>query len=365
MKNFGFGMMRLPFRGDQVDLSLVKEMVDLFMENGFTYFDTAYKYAKGLSEPTLKAALVDRYPRESYTITTKLSNEFMHSKEEQARIFDEQLERLGCGYFDYYLLHNQGVYNLAKSQKLDSFAFLQEKKAQGLVKKIGMSWHDSAELLDQTLTEHPELDVVQLQINYLDWDNESIQSRKCYEVARKHGKPVIVMEPIKGGTLMKLPEEAKALFAQMDPQASLASWALRFAASHEGVMMVLSGMNSLEQMRDNLLFMKDFVPMTEAEKATCAKAAMIIQQSSMIPCTACHYCTETCPKHIPIPEYLSLLQEGHSTTQIVYYFNLAQTHGRAGDCIECHQCERHCPQHIKITDHLKEISQAFDGFKGW
>lgn len=158
--------------------------------------------------------------------------------------------------------------------------------------------------MDQTLTEHPELDVVQLQINYLDWDNESIQSRKCYEVARKHGKPVIVMEPIKGGTLMKLPEEAKALFAQMDPQASLASWALRFAASHEGVMMVLSGMNSLEQMRDNLSFMKDFVPMTEAEKATCAEAAVIIQQSSMIPCTACHHCTETCPKHIPIPEYL-------------------------------------------------------------
>lgn len=365
MKNFGFGMMRLPFRGDQEDLSLVKEMVDLFMENGFTYFDTAYKYAKGLSEPTLKAALVDRYPRESYTITTKLSNEFMHSKEEQARIFDEQLERLGCGYFDYYLLHNQGVYNLAKSQKLDSFAFLQEKKAQGLVKKIGMSWHDSAELLDQTLTEHSELDVVQLQINYLDWDNESIQSRKCYEVARKHGKPVIVMEPIKGGTLMKLPAQAEKIFKEYAPDASLASWALRFAASHEGVMMVLSGMNSMEQMRDNLSFMKDFQPLSEEELELTKKAAKLIQKNVMIPCTGCRYCTETCPKDIPIPDYFSLLQQGHSTTQVVYYFNLAQSHGRAGDCVECHQCEKHCPQHIEITKHLKEVSKTYDWFQGW
>lgn len=365
MKNFGFGFMRLPFNGDVVDIELVKNMVDKFLENGLTYFDTAYKYARGLSEPALKAALVDRYPRDRYTITTKLSNEFMHSKEEQARVFDEQLERLGCGYFDYYLLHNQGAYNLKKSEMLDSFAFIADKKAKGLVKHIGMSWHDSAELLDKTLTEHPELDVVQLQINYLDWDNESIQSRKCYEVARKHGKPVIVMEPIKGGTLMKLPEEARKLFAGYNPDASPASWALRFAASHEGVMMVLSGMNSMEQMEDNIGFMKDFQPMNEEELALTAKAARIIQESAMIPCTGCRYCTETCPKNIPIPDYLSLLQEGHSTTQVVYYFNLAQNHGRAGDCIECHQCEHHCPQHIEITKHLKEVSKAYDGFKGW
>ncbi len=308
---------------------------------------------------------MDRHPRSAYTITTKLSNEFMHSKEEQARVFDEQLERLGCGYFDYYLLHNQGAYNLKKSQQLDSFSFLADKKAKGLVKHIGMSWHDSAALLDQVLTEHPELDVVQLQINYLDWDNESIQSRKCYEVARKHGKPVIVMEPIKGGTLMKLPAEAEKLFRDYAPEASLASWALRFAASHEGVMMVLSGMNSLEQMADNISFMKDFTPMSQEELALTAQAAKIIQKSAMIPCTGCRYCTETCPKNIPIPDYLSLLQQGHSTTQVVYYFNLAQTHGRAGDCVECRQCEHHCPQHIEITKHLKEVSKAYDGFQGW
>lgn len=365
MKKLGFGFMRLPFQGDAVDIGLVKQMVDLFMENGFTYFDTAYKYARGLSEPALKEALVDRYPRESYTITTKLSNEFMKSREEQARIFDEQLERLGCGYFDYYLLHNQGEYNLKKSRDLDSFAFIADKKARGLVKHIGMSWHDSAQLLDKTLTEHPELDVVQLQINYLDWDNESIQSRKCWEVARKHGKPVIVMEPIKGGTLMKLPEEAEKLFRGYAPDASPASWALRFAASHEGVMMVLSGMNSMEQMRDNISFMKDFQPMNQEELKLTEQAAGMIRQHAMIPCTGCRYCTETCPRNIPIPDYLSLLQQGHSTTQVVYYFNLAQTHGRAGDCIECHQCEKHCPQHIEITKHLKEVSKSYDGFQGW
>lgn len=362
---FGFGCMRLPFNGDAVDLELMKQMVDVFLENGFTYFDTAYRYARGLSEPALKAALVDRYPRERYTITTKLSNEFLHSKEEQARVFEEQLSRLGCGYFDYYLLHNQGAYNLKKSEQLDSFRFIAAQKEKGLVKKIGMSWHDSAQLLDKTLTEHPELDVVQLQINYLDWENEGIQSRKCYEVARKHGKPVIVMEPIKGGTLIQLPEPVQKLFAGYNPDASPASWALRFAASHEGIMMVLSGMNSLEQMRDNISFMKDFQPMHEEELVLTAQASRIIQQSAMIPCTGCRYCTETCPKNIPIPDYLSLLQQGHSTTQVVYYFNLAQSHGRAEDCIQCHQCEHHCPQHIEITKHLKEVSQAFDGFKGW
>lgn len=365
MKNFGFGFMRLPFKGDAVDIELVKNMVDAFMENGFTYFDTAYKYAGGLSEPALRQALVDRYPRDQYILTTKLSNEFMHSKEEQSRIFDEQLERLGCGYFDYYLLHNQGVYNLKKSEQLDSFAFAADKKAKGLVKHIGMSWHDSASLLDQTLTEHPELDVVQLQINYLDWENESIQSRKCYEVARKHGKQVIVMEPVKGGTLMNIPEEAQKLFKDYAPDQSMASWALRFAASHEGVMMVLSGMNSMEQLQDNMSFMKDFKPMSEEELALTQEAAKIIAKSAMIPCTGCRYCTETCPKNIPIPDYLSLLQQGHTTTQVVYYFNLAQNHGRAGDCIECHQCEKHCPQHIHITEHLKEVSKAFDGFQGW
>ena len=357
--------MRLPFKEDAVDIELVKNMVDVFMENGFTYFDTAYKYCRGLSEPALKEALVDRYPRESYVLTTKLSNEFMRRKEEQEEVFEDQLRRLGCGYFDYYLLHNQGAANDKVSLELESFDFVKRKKAEGKIRHIGISFHDKAELLDEILAAHPEIEVVQLQINYLDWENESIQSRKCYETARKYGKPVIVMEPVKGGTLVNLPEEAERLFQSCAPDVSSASWALRFAASHEGVMMVLSGMNSIEQMEDNIRTMKDFRPMNEEELQICAKAAKVIQSNLTIPCTGCGYCTVQCPRHIPIPEYFALFQHGYMTTQMVYYYNLTQTHPKAGDCIGCHQCEKHCPQHIQITRHLKEISEKFDGFQGW
>lgn len=365
MKKLGFGFMRLPFKNDEVDIELVKKMVDTFMDNGFTYFDTAYKYCGGLSEPALREALVDRYPRGSYVITTKLSNEFMHSKEEQNEVFEDQLNRLGCGYFDYYLLHNQGAVNYKVSQELDSFSFVQQKKEEGKIHHIGISFHDKAELLEEILEAHPEIEVVQLQINYLDWENESIQSRKCYEVARKYDKPIIVMEPIKGGTLVNLPGEAEKLFHDYDPEASNASWALRFAASHEGVMMVLSGMNDMEQMEDNIRTMKDFRSLNEEELQLCAKAAEIIQANLAIPCTGCGYCTVQCPKHIPIPEYFALFQHGYMTTQMVYYYNLTQTHPKAGDCIGCHQCEKHCPQHIEITRHLREISEKFDGFQGW
>lgn len=365
MKNFGFGFMRLPFRGEAVDMETVKNMVDAFLANGFTYFDTAYKYCGGLSEPALREALVDRYPRERYVLTTKLSNEFMRRKEEQEEVFEDQLNRLGCGYFDYYLLHNQGAVNYRVSEELDSFAFVQKKKAEGKIRHIGISFHDKAGLLDEILTAHPEIEVVQLQINYLDWENESIQSRKCYETARRHGKPVFVMEPIKGGTLVNLPKSVEDRFRALSPDASNASWALRFAASHEGVEMVLSGMNSMEQMQDNIRTMKDFRPMNEEEIRLCAQAAEEIQANLAIPCTGCRYCTVQCPKHIPIPEFFALFQHGYMTTQMVYYFNLTQTHPKAGDCIGCHRCEQHCPQHIPITKRLKEISEKFDGFKGW
>jgi len=369
MKKLGFGFMRLPTINPQdrtdVDYDLVCEMVDAYMANGFNYFDTAYKYCGGNSEVAIRKAVVDRYPRDSYILTTKLSNEFIKTKEEQSRIFDDQMEKLGCGYVDYYLLHNQGAVNYKVSLELDSFEFIKEKKAKGLVKHIGMSYHDSAELLDEILTEHPELEVVQLQINYLDWENESIQSRKCYEVARKHGKRVFVMEPIKGGTLINLPDEVETIFRDYAPDASNASWAIRFAASHEGVDVVLSGMNTMEQLQDNMGYMNEFEPMNDDELNRVGKAVDLIKGSAMIPCTGCRYCTETCPQNIPIPDYLSLVQEGHRTTQIVYYFNYSQGKGKAGDCIDCKQCEQHCPQHIDITAHLKEISAAYDGFKGW
>lgn len=369
MKKLGFGMMRLPTTDPQdnsaVDYEKVKELVDAYMERGFNYFDTAFKYCGGNSETAVRKAVVDRYPRDSYILTTKLSNEFMHSKEEQEQTFTQQLEKLGVDYVDYYLLHNQGAVNYKVSQELDSFAFIQGLKEKGLVKHIGMSYHDNAELLDEILTAHPELDVVQLQINYLDWDNESIQSRKCYQVCRKHGKPVLVMEPIKGGTLAKVPAEAEELMRSLHPDWSPAAWALRFAASREGVIAVLSGMNEMGQLLDNMDTLDDPAPLTEEELDVMKRCAAIIQNSSMIPCTGCRYCTVTCPKNIPIPDYLSLLQEDHSTTQVVYYFNLAQTHGRAGDCIQCGLCEKHCPQHIHIRTHLTEISKKFDGFQGW
>lgn len=369
MKKLGFGMMRLPTTDPQdrsaVDYEKVKELVDAYMERGFNYFDTAFKYCGGNSEIAVRKAVVDRYPRDSYVLTTKLSNEFMRSKEEQEETFRQQLEKLGVEYVDYYLLHNQGAVNYRVSQELESFAFIQNLKEQGYVHQIGMSYHDNAELLDQILTAHPELDVVQLQINYLDWDNESIQSRKCYEVCRKHNKPVLVMEPIKGGTLANVPEEAERLMRSAHPDWSPAAWALRFAASHEGVLAVLSGMNEMSQLEDNMNALDNPSPLTEQALAVMQKAAAIIQQSAMIPCTGCRYCTVTCPKNIPIPDYLSLLQEGHSTTQVVYYFNLSQSHGRAGDCVQCGLCESHCPQHIDIRTHLKTVSQKFDSFQGW
>lgn len=369
MKKLGFGMMRLPTTNPQdhsaVDFEKVKELVDAYMARGFHYFDTAFKYCGGSSETAVRKAVVERYPRESYILTTKLSNEFMHSKEEQEQTFAQQLEKLGVDYVDYYLLHNQGAVNYKVSQELDSFSFLQKLKSQGLAKHTGMSYHDNAELLDQILTAHPELDVVQLQINYLDWDNESIQSRKCYEVCRRHNKPVLVMEPIKGGTLAKVPAEAERLMGALHPDWTPAAWALRFAASHPGVMAVLSGMNEMSQLLDNMEALDDPAPLTEEELQVMQRCAAIIQASAMIPCTGCRYCTVTCPKNIPIPDYLSLLQEGHSTTQVVYYFNLAQSHSRAGDCIQCGLCESHCPQHIQIRTHLKTVSQKFDGFQGW
>lgn len=335
------------------------------MARGFAYFDTAFKYCGGASESAVRQALVERYPRDSYVLTTKLSNEFMRRKEEQEATFQTQLQNLGVEYVDYYLLHNQGAVNYKVSQELDSFDFLKSVKERGLAKHIGMSYHDNAQLLDEILTAHPELDVVQLQINYLDWDNESIQSRKCYEVCRKHGKPVLVMEPIKGGTLAKVPEEARELMSRVHPDWSPAAWALRFAASQEGVMAVLSGMNEMDQLLDNMDALENPQPFTQEEWDTVRQCAQIIQKSAMIPCTGCRYCTVTCPKNIPIPDYLALLQKGHSTTQVVYYFNLAQTHGRAGDCVQCGLCESHCPQHISIRTHLKTVSQKFDGFQGW
>lgn len=370
-KKLGFGLMRLPLtnpdEASSIDVEQVKDMVDAFIENGFTYFDTAWMYCGFQSECAAKEALVDRYPRDSYTLADKLHAGYIKTREDRDKIFNEQLRKTGVEYFDYYLLHDIGVDHYKIYQELDCFTWLKEKKEQGLVRHIGFSFHDSAKMLDQVLTEHPEVEFVQLQLNYLDWDSEGVQSRKCYETAVKHGKPVIVMEPVKGGTLAKVPERAERMFKEYHPHMSVPSWAIRFAASNEHVMMVLSGMSNMEQLQDNMSYMADFQPLNEEEQEIIRKAVEIINSGIEIPCTGCSYCTEGCPQNIAIPKYFSLynadLQECEEKgwkPQGEYYDRLTKTFGKASDCVECGQCESVCPQHLPVIRHLKEVAARFE-----
>ena len=370
-KKLGFGLMRLPLtnpdEASSIDVEQVKDMVDAFIENGFTYFDTAWMYCGFQSECAAKEALVDRYPRDSYTLADKLHAGYIKTREDRDKIFNEQLRKTGVEYFDYYLLHDIGVDHYKIYRELDCFTWLKEKKEQGLVRHIGFSFHDSAKMLDQVLTEHPEVEFVQLQLNYLDWDSEGVQSRKCYETAVKHGKPVIVMEPVKGGTLAKVPERAERMFKEYHPDMSVPSWAIRFAASNEHVMMVLSGMSNMEQLQDNMSYMADFQPLNEEEQEIIRKAVEIINSGIEIPCTGCSYCTEGCPQNIAIPKYFSLynadLQECEEKgwkPQGEYYDRLTKTFGKASDCVECGQCESVCPQHLPVIRHLKEVAARFE-----
>ena len=368
----GFGLMRLPQidpnDAADVDVPQVEAMVDRFLDAGFTYFDTAWMYNGFASESVAKRALVERHPRESFTLATKLHAGFFDSLEDRDKVFDGQLEKTGAGYFDYYLLHGIEAAMYPKYEEFKCFDWLLEKKEQGLVRHVGFSFHDTPDLLDDILSVHPEMEFVQLQLNYLDWESPWVHSREVYEVARAHGKPIIVMEPVKGGTLANVPPEVERLFKDYDPTMSVPSWAIRFAASLEGVEVVLSGMSNLEQMEDNLSYMESFTPLTEDEKALCFEAARIINDQIAIPCTTCHYCTEGCPMSIAIPEYFSLynedmrenLDEKGWTINFTNYEILNKDFGKASDCIACAQCEEVCPQHLPIIENLQKVADHFE-----
>ena len=368
MKKLGFGMMRLPLVDPDdlksIDQPAVNAMVDAFLEAGFNYFDTAYPYHQGRSEVAVGEALSKRHPRESFLLADKMPTFFVRDPADYPRTFEEQLERCKVSYFDYYLLHSLGAKNYEKTLRCDGFSFVGRLKEEGRVRRAGFSFHDKAELLDRILTEHPEMEFVQLQINYADWENESIEARKCYEVALRHHKPVVVMEPVKGGSLAQVPERAEALFKARRPEKSVASWALRYAASLDGAFMVLSGMSSMEQLTDNIATMRSFEPLALDERAIVEEVARIIEESIAVPCTACGYCVDACPQRIPIPRYFALynnqnrfrLVPSHTT----YYNNLALDHGRASDCIACGRCESSCPQHIPIIDCLRDVAGVFD-----
>ncbi|EDS11727.1 4Fe-4S binding domain protein [Anaerotruncus colihominis DSM 17241] len=363
IKKLGFGLMRLPQKDGKIDIVQVKQMVDRFLAEGFTYFDTAWAYAG--SEDAIRQALVERYPRDRFLLATKNAAWIdCKCREDAIKQFDISLRQTGAGYFDFYLLHNLGESRTHFFDDFDLWNWIQEKKRQGLIRHAGFSFHSTPEELDALLTAHPEMEFVQLQINYADWDNPAIQSRRCYEVARKHGKPVIVMEPVKGGMLATPPAPVEQILKASDPQASNASWAIRFAADLNGVITVLSGMSSLEQMEDNLASMKRFSGLTTVQKQTIVQAQEALAEIPLIPCTNCNYCAKVCPKNIGISgsftamNYLTLYSSREMAVNQENW--LVGRHGknRANECIKCGKCEQACPQHIHIRDELEQVSKA-------
>lgn len=372
-KKLGFGLMRLPLADPndttKIDYEAMSEMVDRYMEAGFNYFDTAYPYHGGKnSEIAFGDCVAKRYPREAYTITDKLSLFVVSEADKLEDYFEGQLERCGVEYFDYYLLHAMNKNYLELADRIGAFDFALQKKAEGKIRHVGFSFHDTPEVLEEILTRHPEMEYVQLQLNYLDWDSNDVQSRACYETAVRYGKKVLVMEPVKGGLLANVPNEAEKLMKEKQPDLSVASWAVRFAASLPEVAMVLSGMSNLEQMEDNLSYMKEFSPLSEEEQNIVKQVIDIIASKESIPCTACRYCVDGCPMQIAIPDYFKLMNNisKFGDSQIAKAkasynrFTETQKKGKASACIECRQCEEHCPQHLSITDYLKEVAAVLE-----
>lgn len=362
-KKFGFGCMRLPMKGDKVDTEEFSKMVDTFIENGFNYFDTAHGYLGGLSETAIKECLTSRYPRDQYILTDKLTNFFFKKEEDIRPFFESQPEACGVDYFDYYLMHAQSADNFAFFKKCHAYETALELKKEGKIRHFGLSFHDRADVLEQILKEYPQIEAVQIQFNYLDYEDPAVESRKCYEVCCKYGKPVIVMEPVKGGNLVKLPDEARAVFDKLHG-GSPAGYAIRFAAGFDGIRMVLSGMSSLEQMEDNISYMKDFQPLSKEEQEAVQKVTEIFQSQNMIQCTACRYCTAGCPKHISIPDLFACMnaKKIFHDWNTDYYYNNVHTvnNGKASDCIKCGKCEKACPQHLPIRKLLEDVAEEFE-----
>ncbi len=361
-KNFGFGMMRLPTNKlGMIDYKELNKMVDAFMEAGFNYFDTAHGYMLMRSEKAVKKSLTSRYKREDYILTNKLSYGFFRKESDIRPFFEKQLKTCGVDYFDFYLMHAQEKKLFEKFKKARAYETAFELKKEGKIKHVGLSFHDKAEVLDQILTEYPEIEVVQIQFNYVDYDDPSVEGKKCYDVCRKHNKPIIVMEPVKGGALVNLPDEAKKVLLDLNG-GSVASYAIRFSASFEGIFMVLSGMGNMQMMNDNISYMADFKPINEEEQKAIDKVKTIYRGQNLIQCTGCRYCIDGCPKDIPIPDIFASLNDKkiNNTFNSGYYYSIhSKRGGKASDCIECGKCEQICPQHLKIRDLLKEATKTF------
>lgn len=365
-KKLGFGCMRLPVldgNTENIDDEAFCRMIDSYLAQGFCYFDTAYPYHNGNSEKAVKRCLVNRYDREKFLLADKMPVWLVKENPDYEKLLDEQLERCGVSYFDFYLLHAMNKERVVEVEEKGGFAFMQKMKAEGKVRHIGFSFHDTAEVLDEILTNHPEMEFVQLQINYYDWDSENVQSGKCYETAVRHGVPVIIMEPVKGGTLADIAGEAGSALRELDEEASFASYAIRFAASLDNVLLVLSGMSDEKQLADNTSYMREFKPLTDSEQTAVANVVGELKKLPTIACTKCRYCVEGCPKKIAIPElfddYNMAVQFGVNHLTKSSYGRHTAERGKADDCIRCGKCEGQCPQHLEIRSLLEQVANTF------